>query len=171
MHCPIKVPDYFKLLRWAVDKNILCFDYKAVALSKRLIRVMEKVCRQENIDAQFLILGEGAYFDLAEYDAKKEFCGYPIRFIEGFDINDSHTKYIDYFDHLDATNVHHSEYPSCRKLNKLLKEIKKIGDTKIDYEEYNQFKNLYSKLSSLEYSNKESICLLGNEKEAVLGGY
>ena len=173
MHSPIKPPDYFRLIKEALDRNIICYDRKSEYLTKRLISITKEQAVIAGIAPDILFVGNSARHDFAEYTIENpsRFMGMEVRYIKGLDVGDEHTKYLDYYYYLGGSMARAYDYtPHPKKYLEILKEIEKW-----EWEQYHTIKNherIVDDVRKLSWNNdKESLILIGTEEKVMMGCY
>lgn len=174
MHSPIKPPDYFRLIKEALDRNIICYDRKSEYLTKRLISITKEQAVNAGIAPDILFVGDQARHDFAEYTTEEfiYFMDMEVRYIKGLDVGDDHTKYLDYFFSLGGSLARAYDYkPHPKKYLELLKDI---GDWENQQSSsiLAYHKHIAEKVRGFSWNNDhESLILIGTEEKVMMGCY
>jgi hypothetical protein len=173
MHSPIKPPNYFRLIKEALDRNIICYDRKSEYLTKRLISITKEQAVIAGIAPDILFVGDQARHDFAECTTENpsRFMGMDVRYIKGLDVGDEHTKYLDYYYYLGGSMARAYDYtPHPKKYLDILKDLENW-----EYKQWQTLNNheyIAKKLRDLSWNNDhESLILIGTEEKVMMGCY
>lgn len=174
MYSPIKPPDYFRLIKDAIDANILCYDNKGSDLSSKLIALTKDLAIKNNISPDTLYLPYTGRWDLAgiiHRDDATEFMGMKLRYITGLGVGDPHTKYLDYFYYLGGSLARGYDYkPHPKKYKEVLEMIMHFEWD--NYKTIKHYNRISEKINEMHWGHdKESLIMVGNEEKVMLGCY